>query len=229
MIRKIHRLWLGSPMPDRYRAYGRQWAEMNPGWELHDWTADDLPKLINQDIYDELENGAVGPIPLPPHVAIATQRADVAGYELVHRFGGVYINCDLEPLRPLDELLVWDAFSDAAWAAYEDDNFLNNGVIAAPEPGHPFWAAVIEELPRRFRAMPGQPFHQVTGPYLLTHVANSRDWGERFVALPRETFHYASYTQVALGGTADQYREAAYEAGAVALHHWGHRHDQVNA
>lgn len=220
MTRKIHRLWLGSPMPDRYREYGRLWQEFNPGWELHDWSADDLPLLANQDIYDELEHGAVAPIPVLPHVAIATQRADVAGYELVHMFGGVYVNCDMEPLRPLDGHL-----PDTAWAAYEDGRFLNNGAIGAPTPGSAFWRAVIEELPRRFRRMPGKPFNQVTGPYLLTDVFHSRRWEGEFTPLRRELFHHASYMQVEVGGDASAFRQAAYDAGAVALHHWGHKHD----
>lgn len=222
MIRKIHRLWLGSPMPDRYQEYGRRWQELNPGWEVHDWGAHDLPRLQNQDIWDELEAGAVAPVPLPPHVAIATQRADVAGYELVAMFGGVYVNCDIEPLRPLTGRL-----PETAWAAYEDARFLNNGAIGASEQGSPFWQAVIDELPRRFRAMPGQPFHQVTGPYLLTDVYRTRDWTGRFTAMPREAWHYASYTQVPLGGTADQYRQAAHDAGALGVHHWGHRADDL--
>lgn len=224
MIRIIHRLWLGSPMPDRYAAYGRAWAELNPGWEVHDWGAHDLPTLANQQIWDELEAGAVAPVPLPPHVAIATQRADIAGYELVHMFGGVYVNCDIEPLRPLDGHL-----PATAWAAFEDPRFLNNGAIGAPEPGHPFWAAVIAELPRRFRRMAGQPFHQVTGPYLLTDVYRSRDWFGQFTALPRESFHYASYTQVPLGGDAHAFRAAAYAAGALGVHHWGHRAHDLRA
>lgn len=220
----IHRLWLGSPMPDRYRDYGRRWQELNPGWELHDWTAEDLPRLANQDIYDELEHGAVAPIPVPPHVAIATQRADVAGYELVHMFGGVYVNCDMEPLRPLDGHL-----PDTAWAAYEDDLFLNNGAIGAPAPGNPFWRAVIDELPRRFIRMAGQPFNKVTGPYLLTDVYKRGCWDGSFTPLRRDLFHYASYSQVPLGGDASPFREAAHAAGAVALHMWGHRKDDVRA
>ena len=224
MTRTIHRLWLGSPMPARYAAYGRAWAELNPGWDVHDWGAHDLPRLTNQDIYDQLQHGAVAPVPLPPHVAIATQRADIAGYEIVHRFGGVYVNCDIEPLRPLDGHL-----PDTAWAAYEDHRFLNNGAIGAPEPGHPFWAAVIEELPRRFHAMPGRTFNQVTGPYLLTDVYRSHDWAGLFTALPRETFNYASYAQIPIGGTAAPFRDAAYGAGAIALHNWGHRAQDVRA
>lgn len=226
MIKKLHRLWLGpAKMRDRYKEYGRRWAELNPGWEVHDWSEADLPPLINQDIYDELGNGAVAPIPLPPHVAIATQRADVAGYELVWMFGGVYVNCDMEPLRPLDGNIP----ADTAWACYEDENLLNNGALGAPEPHHPFWKAVIDELPKRFRRMRGEPFHKVTGPYLLTDVYRSRDWGGLFTALPKHLFNYASYMQIPIGGTAAPFRDAAYAAGAVACHHWGHRVDDIRA
>lgn len=219
MNRIIHRYWSGPVMPQRYRDYGQAWQAMNPGWELRDWTDSDLPVLANQRIYDQLAAGADAPVPLPPDVAIATQRADVIAYELIHEHGGIYINCDLEPLRPIEGQL-----PDMAWAAFEDANWLNNGVIGAPEPGSPFWAAVIDELPRRFDRMPGEPFNRVTGPYLLTEIWRSRDWTGQFTTMPRETFHYASYNQIAIGGTAAAYREAAYLAGSIGLHHWGHKY-----
>lgn len=224
MIRVVHRLWLGSPMPEHFRVYGRAWADLNPGWQVHDWGEHDLPRLANQDLYDQVGQGAVAPVPVPPHVAIATQRADIAGYELVHMFGGVYVNCDMEPLRALDGCL-----PGSAWAAFEDDRFLNNGAIGAPEPGHPFWQAVIDELPRRFRRMPGEPFNRTTGPYLLTGVWRSRDWGDQFTALPRTMFNYASYTQIPIGGDATRFRDEARAAGAVAIHHWAHRKDDIRA
>lgn len=220
----IHRYWSGPPMPQRYRDYGTQWASMNPGWIVHDWTDDTLPALANQRIYDELAHGATAPIPVTPQVAIATQRGDVIGYELVHQYGGIYINCDLEPLRPIDGKL-----PDTAWAAFEDDHWLNNGVIGAGEPGSPFWAAVIDELPRRFDRMPGQPFNRVTGPYLLTEIWQSRNWDGLFTTVPRATFHYASYNQIPIGGNADPFREAAYAAGALGLHHWNHRMDDIRS
>ncbi|CAL9366447.1 glycosyltransferase family 32 protein [Streptomyces sp. enrichment culture] len=224
MNKIIHRYWSGPDMPQRYRDYGSQWADMNPGWTVHDWTDADLPPLANQRVYDQLADGAVAPVPVAPEVAIATQRGDVIGYELVHRFGGIYINCDLEPLRSIDGQL-----PDTAWAAFEDANWLNNGAIGAPGPGSPFWATVIAELPHRFDRMPGQPFNRVTGPYLLTDVWRSRNWNGQFTTMPREAFHYASYNQIAIGGTAADFREAAYKAGALALHHWGHRMDDVRA
>jgi mannosyltransferase OCH1-like enzyme len=225
MVAFIHRIWLGPDvMPDGYVENGKRWAELNPGWTVKDWTEDDLPFLINQRIYDQLGDGAIAPIPLKPDVAIAVQRADVVSYELLHQFGGVYVNTDIEPLRPVDYLS--DIVKNDAWAAYEDANFLNNAAMGARYSRHRFWAAVIAELPKRFDRMVGQPMNKTTGPHLLTDVYHNYG-NDDFVALPRESFHYAHFSDVPLGGNANHLREAAMEAGAIGLHNWGHRGMQI--
>lgn len=216
----LHRLWIGpAPMPGAYVEYGELWAEMNPGWTVKLWSEEELEDLhmINRRIWDHIKtHGGGTAIALKPEVARATQLADVAAYELIYRFGGVYVNCDMEPLRPLSELPIRDG---DAWACREIAHWINNGAIGGPI-GHRFWRAVIEQLPIRYNAMPGQPMNVTTGPHLLTDVADRVDG---LKVLDRNTFNFASYGDVALGGDASRYREAAYKAGAIALHHWAHR------
>jgi mannosyltransferase OCH1-like enzyme len=229
MTRLLHRIWLGpDPMPAAYASSGRAWKELNPQWTVKDWTEETLPPLKNRRIFQKLSEGAVAPIPLRPEVAIAVQRADIASYELLFKYGGVYVNCDIEPLRPLEEdgSLI-DQVGDTAWAAFEDAHYLNNAAMGATWRKSPFWGAVIAELPKRFDRMPGSPMNQTTGPHLLTDVYKSRDWGGLFTALPRESFHFAHFSDVPLGGNADHLREGAVLVGAIGLHSWNHRSAQA--
>lgn len=234
MEMSIHRVWLGpDPMPDAYREYGDRWAAMNPDWVLTDWTESALrlswgDQMPCPEIWDRLATEAKAPVPMRHEVAVATQRADILGYFLVYRYGGIYLNCDLEPLKPLSELPVSD-FNRYAWAGREDDVFLNNGAIGGPR-GHAFWKAVLDRLPVRYNRLfkQGAPMNQTTGPHLLTNVFDSWRLSPEFPnapveALPKHIFHFASYMQVPPGGDASAYRDEAIKAGAVALHHWGHR------
>jgi mannosyltransferase OCH1-like enzyme len=217
-MRVIHRLWMGPvAMPDKYVRYGDRWRELNPDWILHDWTKDTLPPLMNQDVFDFIGEPQ-GDEHLHP-ISVATQQADVAGYELVYRYGGLYVNCDIEPVRPLSNLL--PLVGECAYAGYEDDNFIVNAAIGGPA-GHMFWLAVLQELPNRFWANPRGPMNEVTGPHLLTAVYNM-GWPD-FVALPREVFNPIHFHEVPLGGDAEgTFHVDALPEITIGVHHWGHR------
>jgi mannosyltransferase OCH1-like enzyme len=218
----IHRLWIGpNPIPEPYVEYGKRWAELNPGWEVREWTEADVEEmgLTNRRIWDHIkEHGGNSSIAHNYAAARATQMADVAGYEIVYRHGGVYLNCDMEPLRPLADL---PADGGDAWACLEVDHWLNNGALGGPA-GHPFWKLVIDELPRRWDRMPGRPMHIVTGPHLLTEIAYGVG-RRRITILPNHLFNYVLYDKIDLGGDASAFRQAACDAGAISLHHWSHR------
>lgn len=223
----IHRAWFGpDPLPDRYAEFGRQWGLLNPDHELRLWGRDEAAELVAtfpecRRVWDHIAtHGGSTAIAHRPEVATATQLADVFGYVVIHALGGVYLNCDMEPLRPLSTLALDPG---EAWATQEEAHWVNNGVLGGPA-GHPFWAAVLDELPRRFDRLPGAPMHVATGPHLLTDVA-SRTPG--LVVVPKHLFHFVLYHQLPLGSDASAFRQAAYDAGAIALHHWHHRSAQA--
>lgn len=210
--KRIHRLWFGPrPMPQAYQEYGVKWAAMHPDWELTDWTYDNLPPLRNQALFDTCGwnwGGIAGAG--KQSSAVAVQRADIAAYELVWRFGGVYVNCDLEPLKPLNPLC--DSDGPLAWAsASPEPPYISNAILAGTKQ-HPFWDAVIRILPLHVAANPMRPMNQQTGPFLLTDVAKAVDG---LTVHDSELFHPYSYSQMAVEGGVfpDAYTE----------HHWGHR------
>lgn len=204
-------------MPARYQEYGRRWAELNPGWEVRDWTRDTLPQLINQAVFDDIET-VRGDEELNP-VSVATQQADVAGYELIYQFGGIYVNCDLEPVRSIEEHLLPRVDQDA-YAGFEDETYLVNAAIGGPAK-HPFWLACIERLPGRYWPNRRGQMNEITGPHLLTATwreLNPRD----FTALSRETFNPVHFHQVPEGGFA-KFDVRRLHPDTIAVHHWGHR------
>lgn len=117
----IHRVWLGgAPLPERYRAYGESWAHHHPGWEVRLWTDEDAPRPAGLERARNL-----------------AERADLTRYEIMRRHGGVYVDTDVECLRPIDDLVA----GVRAFAAYEVPGRCCNAVLGAV-PGH----AAFEEL-----------------------------------------------------------------------------------
>lgn len=207
-------------MPEKYVAYGRQWQAQNPDWRVIEWTKQDLPFMRNHAILDAIEKRPRSSIPMEHDRAVAVQQSDVIYYELIEQFGGIALNVDIEPLRPLDELM--ELVGDNAWATYEDAHYLVNCAYGAPK-GHPFFIALNDLLPMHYaQNYEGHMQHQ-TGPHLLTRV-----WKERgdIMALPKETFNYVYHWDIPAGEDATAWKQQAIDAGAYGLHHWSHREDQ---
>jgi len=217
-VKIIHRFWMGREMPSAYAAYGYRWSELNPGWQVRDWdhTALNLfPELdkVIQDLFDrdQMHNS----------IELAVQIADVMGYALIERFGGVYVNCDIQPLRPLDELPI----PDRAWASYENnvDGRIVNAVIGSPIKHDPFWWALLKDLPTRYFMSPTAEMVETTGPAMLTDFARARP-GALHV-FPTETFNPVHWKEIEPGGDASDRLFYANSIGSFGIHHWGHKKD----
>lgn len=147
-------------MPDHLAAYRATVIDAHPEWEHRLWTDEDFGWLQNQALFDaasEISAGHEGQL-----------RSDIARYEILHRYGGVYVDCDMEALRPLDPLLEHRAF--AAWEL--DGVWVNNAVLGA-EPGHPMLAQLIRRIPAQCRRHKGKRPNRITGPHLVTPVARA--------------------------------------------------------
>ena len=200
-------------MPDDYRQFGQAWAGLNPGRTVRDWSEDDIlartwrNQAVIEHLYERDEERR--------SVELYVQLADVVSYELLWQFGGTYINCDIEPLRPLAEL---EAEYGRTWVVHEDPDFVVNAAMGGV-PEDPFWDAVIDFLPRRYFAEPTAEMVFTTGPRMLTEVWRSRP----VPALPWQAFNSTHWSTIPLGGTA---AGRDIPEGAYGLHHWGHRRDQ---
>ena len=76
--------------------------------------------LTNQQLYDDAE------VYVSERYA-GQLRSDLARYDILWRYGGVYVDCDLEALRPIDDLLDVPGF--AGWET--DGVWVNNAMASA--------------------------------------------------------------------------------------------------
>lgn len=88
----IHQIWLGSPIPEKFKQYQITWQHHHPDWEYKLWTDNDIAQLHleNQQAYDLAINYA--------------ERSDIARYEILYRFGGLYVDTDCQCIQSFDEL-----------------------------------------------------------------------------------------------------------------------------
>ena len=91
--KKIHLIWLGPKTPPIvFKDCLASLKKNLPDWEFKLWTDADVPSLdlYNQKYFDEETNYAA--------------KSDILRYEILYRFGGVYIDVDIEVIQSLDIL-----------------------------------------------------------------------------------------------------------------------------
>lgn len=127
--RTIHHIWIGpDPVPARHRPWIESWRRHHPHWEHRLWTEDDLPAdPIRPEILERLRT--------------PVERSDILRLEILFRHGGVYVDTDLECLRPLDDVLG----EEELVAVCLKPGRVTNTFIAAV-PGHRLLERALREL-----------------------------------------------------------------------------------
>lgn len=202
----IHRIWLGSPMPEEFRRYGETWTRLNPGWELVDWTEANIPTLENQTLFDDAENLTTG--------SPWQFRSDLARYEILWRHGGLYVDTDFECLRPIGDLIEGRGCF-GAWE--EQDRWIANGLMGAT-PEHPFLRHLIDGLPVSVAAHRHHRPNRSTGPQYLTAMYRMR--GEDLGVSVIDQAAVYPY------GWRELDRKGEDFPDAFAVHHWSNKRRQ---
>lgn len=152
----LHRIVL-APMQDKgaVRRNWRRFARLNPGWTLTTWTDADVREL--------------------PRIAEAlaqcsspAQKADIARLEILSREGGIYVDTDCDPVKPLSPLLDMNCFFGT-----EDGEHYSTAVIGA-EVGHPAIEAYLDAILTQRRFELPLPPNEATGPMFATSFLRER-------------------------------------------------------
>lgn len=133
----IHQIWVGGKaVPTKFKRLMKTWKEMHPQWAHKLWLDEDVEKLHlrNRVYYDATSD----PI----------EKANIARYEILEQFGGIYIDIDFLCLKPLDAFhRRYDFYTGIAPA--DCAAMLNNALMACG-PGHPIMKHCIDMIREDF-------------------------------------------------------------------------------
>jgi inositol phosphorylceramide mannosyltransferase catalytic subunit len=190
--RILHQLWLGpDPMPAEFQEFRTTWRRLHPGWEFKLWTDATLPPLENQWAFDLARSAAA--------------KSNIARYEIVRRFGGVYVDTDFECRRSLETLLR----GVECFAAWERKGSANNAIFGAV-PNHPFLQDLVSSLERRVRRLPhADPEVTQSGPVFFTQVLRRHP---QVTVFPARLFYPYQWHE--------RWRRYDEFPDAYAVHHW---------
>lgn len=164
----LHHIWLGSSLPNYAIHFRKSWIRKNPNWVFILWT--DFPSKRHGNIilhsFDELFEYLKQPnkeqfiIMDMNTVTLKNQyiynkktknygeMSDIARYEILYNFGGLYVDTDFECLKPFDHFhYCLDFYTGIGHGRHL--NFCNGLIGSAP--GNIILKEAIQNLPRRPR------------------------------------------------------------------------------
>jgi len=203
--KRIHQFWVGDNRDPPLHAV-QSCREMHPDWEYTLWN-DELIKqrfphgqLVNQDFYDR-----AGELNL---------KSDIARYEFLLFFGGIYMDADSLCIRPLDSL--WRDRS-RGFCVFENEqktgDLVATGVLSLP-PYSPLAMVLVQQLQNTNW---GEPAWISAGPKYAT------DWFKRLnadiVRLPSHLFYPFHYSDSRVNVP-----ERLRDTGAFTDQLWGTTH-----
>jgi len=151
----LHLIWIGNnPQPKTLTSWTVDFANHYPDWTVKVWNNQDVEnlKMVNKKYYD-----------IMPQMCA---KADLARYEILYKYGGIYIDADTIWLgKSLNDEL----FKGSLNMSYEKENLIMNTWFSTVKK-HPFFKKVINEV--KYRDIEEEAWLSV-GPSLVTEVFNS--------------------------------------------------------
>jgi mannosyltransferase OCH1-like enzyme len=119
--RLIHFVYCGGPLPDTMLSIMDTVRHSNPDWEYRFW---DNAAIASEGLdYLSLLDKFKAPVHVSDYVRLL----------VVQKYGGIYLDCDVECVRPIDKLLKYEAF-----AAPQDGTGQICPAVFGAVPNHPW-------------------------------------------------------------------------------------------
>ena len=149
----IHQIWVGSPVPDKYKEMMASWQKMHPDWKYMLWTDEEIEDFpfLSREAFDAAKNYGM--------------KSDIWRLDILYLYGGLYIDTDFECLQPFD---IFHHAHDFYLSLLGDT--IPNGLIGCA-PKHPIMETCINKLKEADITELSDPMY-VTGPYFLTDIVD---------------------------------------------------------
>ena len=206
----IHQIWVGGPLPEKYKLLQYTWMKMHPDWEYKLWTDEDAKTfdMRNREFYAKATNYG--------------EKADIFRYEILQKYGGLYVDIDFECLAPFDDLN--ENYEFYTGVGNVDQKYLSvkNGLIASI-PDHPILEHCIENIKESAK------LHKVvmrTGPihftksfiYGVQNLVNKYEY-QHIIALPASYFYPIGVKERNMRGQELEEKLKKYPE-AYGIHYW---------
>jgi len=162
----IHQTYINRELPEVWKDVPAKWQEKHPDWEYRLWTDEDNRNLINNEFPWFLETY--------DSYLYNIQRVDSSRYFILLKYGGVYVDLDLEPVENMENFIR----GHNAILPKTPNYGLTNAFMASA-PNHPFFQKLVSILPSRAQLWRDFMRHlhiiAACGPFALTRLSEDFD------------------------------------------------------
>jgi inositol phosphorylceramide mannosyltransferase catalytic subunit len=173
--KRIHQIWLGSPLPEQYKQWTESWQKFNPGWEYKLWTDDNVDEveIERRDLFNSIT-----------HLG---QKSDFLRYHILNQYGGLYVDTDFECLKSFDDLTYLNFFTGRSHSKEVMELFI--GLIAST-PNHPILRKVLFNM-NTIKSGNWKDIFNTTGTYFFTKMffESVVSYSRGIVIFPPEYFY----------------------------------------
>ena len=234
--RVLHQVWKTHNIPAELQGYVKSWQVHNPEWEIRLWNDTESMALIQQHypwFFKHIH-----------HFKSGVEKADIFRYFILYHHGGVYMDLDMECLRPWEPLLarhdetfqcVLGAEPHAHAQKQQQRNVLvcNAAMISAAR--HPFWEevfnALLDKVPEIANGDGWLSPVDSTGPGMLSLLYDVRPRAFSEVAIyPSSAFYPLRDSHDKTKAVDDPQAPKWRDSWAVHrwVHLWMHKKDKKN-
>lgn len=189
----LHFIWIGDKvMPTEFCDNISSWLRLHPMWRAMIWDDKMVTnlKMVRPDRYHSAQ--------------VIVRKSDVLRYEILNSLGGVYVDVDVECLKPIDELIA--VSKTGLICGWECPRYLCTAVMAS-SPGHPSIRKLIDNLPQSYNEKYST---DETGPIYLTNQIANDD-----VTLLEPVAFYPYHW-------LEKHRRDEDFPNSYCVHHWAH-------
>ncbi len=184
--KKLHIIWVGRvEIPQSVIDSKNKWSELMPHWDITLWTNDNLTEeYFDKESLDFILSASK-----------AVHQADIMRVYIIKKYGGFYVDADVNPIRPLDDLLYIDndiiLCNDypTNWAYIATSFF---GAV----PNHPVLQIMSDAILNA--DLSSKEIHMHTGPRLFGKCVFSNDWGGKYPAFLDPCAMYQTTSVIAM-------------------------------
>ena len=200
----IHQIWIGPRrFPKKYADWAETWKLLNPSWEYKLWTEKELNSLnfINQRQFENSKSIGF--------------KSDLARYEILNLYGGLYLDTDFECINPIpNHLLNYDFVS---CVVFSNSPQIANGMIMA-QKGSKLIRCLIDNIKRPSNNSKPIKIIESSGPIKLTSNYYALDSDEKKKCLILPSNYFYPYPNFLLGKSINIYDLC--KPYTIGLHHW---------
>jgi len=200
----IHQIWIGPRrFPRKYARWAETWKHLNPSWEYKLWTEKELKslKFINQSFFDNSKSIGF--------------KSDLARYEILNLYGGLYLDTDFECIKPIPNYLL--NYDFVSCVVFSDTPQIANGMMMS-QKGSKLIRRLIDNILKPSNNSKPINIIKSSGAINLTLNYYFLDSDEKKKCLILPSNYFYPYPNFLLGKSFNIYDLC--KPYTIGLHHW---------